>query len=127
MGGATLALDARILFLVLISTVAVLSVLRFSFVFLSRTKPSQIQEHHARAIRWVRAGDVVFAAALVVAGLVISGEHQGWAVLLVSLGLGSLVIATFIEPLTEGDALDTLASPLRSRRTGGTGVPPRRS
>ena len=126
-GGATLALEARMLLLVLISTVAVLSVLRFSFVFLSRTKPSQVQEHHARAMRWVRAGDLVFATTLVVAGLVISAEHQGWAVLLVSLGLGSFVIATFIEPLTEGDALEALASPLRSRRTGGAGVPPRRS
>ena len=117
--GATLALDARTLLLVLISTVAVLSVLRFSFVFVSRNKPSQIHEHHARAIRWVKAGDLLFAAALVAAGVAISADHQGWALLLVSLGLGSFVSAWFIEPLTERDALEVLA-PLRPRRTSGT-------
>ena len=105
--------------LVLISTVAVLSVLRFSFVFVSRNKPSQVHEHHARAIRWVKAGDFVFAASLVVAGVTISADHQGWALLLVSLGLGSFVSAWFIEPLTERDALEALA-PLRPRRTSGT-------
>ena len=57
-GGLTLVLDVRTLFLVLIATVAVLSVLRFSFVFVSRNKPSRIHEHHARAMRWVKAGDV---------------------------------------------------------------------
>jgi hypothetical protein len=117
--GATLVLDARTLLLVLISTVAVLSVLRFSFVFVSRNKPPQIHEHHARAIRWVKAGDLVFAASLVGAGLTISADHQGWALLLVSLGLGSFVSAWFIEPLTERDALEALA-PLRPRRTSGT-------
>jgi hypothetical protein len=112
--GATLSLDARTLLLVLISTVAVLSVLRFSFVFVSRNKPAQTAEHHARAIRWIRAGDVVFAAALVVAGITISAEHQGWAILLISLGLGSFVIARVVEPLTERDALDAL-TPIRMR------------
>ena len=102
--------------LVVISTVAVLSVLRFSFVFVSRNKPSQIHEHHARAIRWVKTGDFVFAASLVLAGVTISADHQGWALLLVSLGLGSFVSAWFIEPLTERDALEALA-PLRPRRT----------
>jgi serine/threonine protein kinase len=116
--GTTLFLDARTLLLLLISTVAVLSVLRFSFVFVSRNKPTQIAEHHARAIRWVRAGDIVFAAALVLAGVTISAEHQGWAVLLVSLGLGSFVIARLVEPLTERDALDALAPPpMGTRRT----------
>jgi hypothetical protein len=118
-GGVTLALDARTLLLVLISTVAVLSVLRLSFVFVCRNKPSQIHEHHARAIRWVKAGDLVFAASLVVAGVTISAEHQGWALLLVSLGLGSFVSAWFIEPLTERDALEALA-PLRPRRASRT-------
>ena len=117
-GSGTLVLDARTLVLVLISTVAVLSVLRFSFVFVSRNKPSQVHEHHARAIRWVKAGDFVFAASLVVAGVTISADHQGWALLLVSLCLGSFVSAWFIEPLTERDALEALA-PLRPRRTSG--------
>jgi hypothetical protein len=117
-GSATLVLDARTLVLVLISTVAVLSVLRFSFVFVSRNKPSQVREHHARAIRWVKAGDLVFAASLVAAGVTISADHQGWALLLVSLGLGSFVSAWFIEPLTERDALEALR-PLRPRRTSG--------
>jgi hypothetical protein len=118
LGGVTAALDARTLLLVLISTVAVLSVLRLSFVFVSRNKPSQIHDHHARAIRWVNMGDLLFAASLVVAGVTISADHQGWALLLLSLGLGSFVIAWFIEPVTERDALEALA-PLRPRRTGG--------
>ena len=50
------------------------------------------------------------------AGVAISADHQGWALLLVSLGLGSFVSAWFIEPLTERDALEALA-PLRPRRT----------
>ena len=126
MGSTVLALDARMLFLVLISTVAVLSVLRFSFVFVSRNKPAQVGEHPARSIRWVKAGDLLFAATLVIAGVTISAEHQGWAVLLVSLGLGSFVIAWFIEPLTERDALEALAAPMRSRRTGGSRASARR-
>jgi hypothetical protein len=116
LGPVTLALEARPLFLVLIATVAVLSVLRFSFVFVSRTKPAQVHEHHVRAARWVKAGDVLFAAVLIVAGLTISAEHAGWALLLVALGIGSFVVAWFIEPLTERDALDALAA-TRPRRT----------
>jgi hypothetical protein len=112
-----LAFDARLLWLSLIGTVAVLSVLRFSFVFVSRNKPSQIHEHHVRAIRWVKLGDLVFAALLLGAGLAISAEHQGWAVLLVSLGLGSFVIAWFVEPVTERDALEALAPPMRRTTT----------
>ena len=48
-GATVLALDARMLFLLLISTVAVLSVLRFSFVFVAGKKPAQVHDHHARA------------------------------------------------------------------------------
>ena len=64
-------------------------------------------------MRWVKVGDVIFAAVVVTAGLMISAEHQGWAVLLVSIGLGSFVIARLIEPLTERDALEALAPPMR--------------
>jgi Co/Zn/Cd efflux system component len=117
LGPVTLALEARPLFLLLIATVAVLSVLRFSFVFVSRNKPAQIHEHHARAARWVKAGDVLFAAALVVAGVTISAEHAGWALLLISLGLGSFVVAWFIEPLTERDALEALGAMQPQRTT----------
>ena len=109
-GATVLALDARMLFLLLISTVAVLSVLRFSFVFVAGKKPAQVHDHHARARPWVKLGDLVFAALLVVAGIWISAEHQGWAVLLIALGLGSFAIAWFIEPVTERDALDALAA-----------------
>jgi hypothetical protein len=116
LGPVTFAFEARPLFLVLIANVAVLSVLRFSFVFVSRNKPAQIHEHHARAARWVKAGDVLFAAVLIVAGLTISAEHAGWALLLISLGLGSFVVAWFIEPLTERDALEALGA-MRPRRT----------
>jgi hypothetical protein len=111
LAGTTLALDARTIFLTVISTVAVLSVLRFSFVFVARNKPAQVHEHHARTIRWVKAGDLLFAAGLLIAGLAISADHQGWALLLVALGLGSFVVAWFIEPLTERDALDALRRP----------------
>jgi hypothetical protein len=117
LGPVTLALEARPLFLLLIATVAVLSVLRFSFVFVSRNKPAQVHEHHARAARWVKAGDVLFAAALVVAGVTISAEHAGWALLLISLGLGSFVVAWFIEPLTERDALEALGAMQPQRTT----------
>jgi len=113
LGNTTVGFDARMLFLLLISTVAVLSVLRFSFVFVAGTKPAQIHDHLSRARRWVKVGDVLFAALLVVAGIAVSAEHQGWAVLLIALGLGSFAIAWFVEPLTERDALDALA-PLTS-------------
>jgi hypothetical protein len=53
---------------------------------------------------------------LVGAGLTISAEHAGWALLLISLGLGSFVVAWFIEPLTERDALEALEA-MRPRRT----------
>jgi len=113
LGNTTVGFDARMLFLLLISTVAVLSVLRFSFVFVAGTKPAQIHDHLARARRWVKVGDVLFAALLLVAGIAVSAEHQGWAVLLIALGLGSFAIAWFVEPLTQRDALDALA-PLTS-------------
>ena len=64
-------------------------------------------------MRWVKVGDVIFAAVVVTAGLMISAEHEGWAVLLVSIGLGSFVIARLIQPLTERDALEALAPPMR--------------
>jgi Protein kinase domain len=115
-GPVTLALEARVLFLVLIATVSVLSVLRLSFVFVSRNKPARAREHHARAARWVKVGDVLFTAALIVAGLAILAEHTAWALLLIAIGLGSFVVAWFIEPLTERDALDALAA-MRPRRT----------
>jgi hypothetical protein len=110
LGKSTVGFEARMLFLLLISTVAVLSVLRFSFVFVAGIKPAQIHDHLARAKPWVKVGDVLFAALLVGAGVAVSAEHQGWAVLLIALGLGSFAIAWFVEPLTERDALDALAT-----------------
>jgi hypothetical protein len=53
-------------------------------------------------------GDAVFAGALIATGLAISGSRAGWATLLIAFGVGSLAVATFVEPLTADAALDAL-------------------
>lgn len=102
------AWDWRPFFFTLLATVCVVPSLRFSLWFVSHTHPHRARTHYQRCRPWLRAGDLVFGGTLVAAGLAISGTRAGWATLLVAFGIGSIVVATFVEPLTAEAALETL-------------------
>jgi predicted Ser/Thr protein kinase len=112
--GAVAFVDWRWLFFTLLAAVCVAPSLRLSLWFVSDQHPGRARAHHARCRPWLRVADAVFAGALTAAGLAISGSRAGWATLLIAFGVGSLAVATFVEPLTAEAALDAL-DPRRGR------------
>jgi predicted Ser/Thr protein kinase len=106
--GAVAGWDWRWLFFTLLAAVCVVPSLRLNLWFVSAQHPARARAQYERYRRWLRIGDAVFAAALIATGLAISGSRAGWATLLIAFGVGSVVVATFVEPLTADAALDAL-------------------
>ena len=111
------AMDWRFIFFTLLAALAVVPSLRLSLAFVSHFQPRLLKEQYGRCWWWIRIGDLVYAAALVAAGLAISDGHAGWATLLVAFGIGSLVVAVFVEPLTAAGALEAVERGRAGRRT----------
>jgi hypothetical protein len=121
------ALDWRAIFYVLVAVLCVVPSLRLSLWFVSAHQPGELRAQHARYLPWIRAGEAVFAALLVVTGLAVSWKEPGWATLLIAFGLGSVVVSTFVEPLTsrasfaaidEAIAASAAESGLTGRKSG---------
>jgi serine/threonine protein kinase len=105
--------DGRVIILVLLTTLAVVPTLRLHLWFIAGVTPRRAAEYLARYRPWLAVGDAVFALSLVAIGVLLSGSHTGWALLFVGFGLGSAVVAAFVEPRTAEEALDAL-DPRRS-------------
>jgi hypothetical protein len=62
---------------------------------------------------WILIADLAFAATLNVSGVLLSEARIGFAVLLLAVGIGSAVVALFIEPATARSALTDLSDSRR--------------
>ena len=100
--------DGRVLLFALLITLAVVPTLRLHLWFVLGAAPTRAAEHHARYRNWLAAGDAAFALTLVALGGLLAPQHTAWAILFVSFGLGSAVVAAFVEPRTAEDALAAL-------------------
>ncbi len=94
------ATAGRAFFLFTLAAVIVAANLRFHLWFTSRFYPVELPWVRARSARWIRAADWVFAASLVVGGVLASDGPSGLSVLLVSFGVGAAVAFLLIEPAT---------------------------
>jgi hypothetical protein len=95
-GGRT----GRTLFFLTLTGLVLASILRLHLWFVMRTTPGEFIRQRRREIRWILFADALFAVPLLITGGLIADAHIALAVLLVAVGVGSGVVATFIEPAT---------------------------
>jgi hypothetical protein len=91
-------------FFATLAAVIVAGILRLHLLFSSRVHPWDLAALRAVDGPWIRAADILFAALLIVGGIALPSEREGWATLLISVGIGALVAALFIEPATARNA-----------------------
>jgi len=87
-----------VFFFTLLAAIVVASNLRLHLWFSSRVYPEALPEQRTDVAAWIRAADIVFAAALIVAGIVLPEARAGWAALLISFGIGAALAFLIIEP-----------------------------
>ena len=95
-GGAT----GRTLFYLTLAAVIPTSILRLHLWFTFRTNPADVPMQLRREYRWIAGGDALFVIALIWSGLLVGDARVSLAVLLMRVGLGSGIIALFVEPAT---------------------------
>ncbi len=111
------AFEWRFVFFLLLAALAVAPSLRLSLAFVSSAHPSRLRDQVRRCRPWIRAGEMLFSAGLLAVGLALAGAHAGWATLFIAFGIGMLVVAWFVEPVTEAAALEH--TEVRSSEGGG--------
>ena len=90
----------NVLFFVTLAALLLASILRLHLWFIARTSPREFAAEHRHQHIWIRSADVVFAASLLVSGLLVGETRLPLAVLLIAVAVGSAVIAMFVEPST---------------------------
>jgi hypothetical protein len=103
-GGRT----GRVIFFVTLGALLIASILRLHLWFTSRLNRQDLPMQVKRERPWILIADLVLAAALMISGLLLSEARIGFAVLLLALGIGSAVVALFIEPATARSALNDI-------------------
>jgi hypothetical protein len=88
------------LFLFALVAAVVAGALRLHLWFASRQYPDQLPDQHARARRWIRAGDIVFAAIMLTEGIIAARSDDPSAPLLVAAAVTVAVAFLLIEPAT---------------------------
>jgi serine/threonine protein kinase len=91
-------------FFATLAAVIVAGILRLHLLFSSRVHPADLPALRAVDGPWIRAADILFSALMIVGGIALPSERVGWATLLISVGIGTLVAALFIEPATARNA-----------------------
>jgi hypothetical protein len=76
------------------------SILRLHLLFTSRTNPEALEPQLRSERRWILGADIVLALSLLASGVLVSESWMSLGVLLVALGVGCVVAALFIEPVT---------------------------
>ena len=94
----------RAFFIALVTTVIVATTARLHLWFTSRFYPGEIEWVHRQSSRWIRVADWLFAATLVIGGLLIGDERSPLAIVLPSVAAGAVVAFLLIEPVTTRDA-----------------------
>jgi hypothetical protein len=96
--------QGRAFFIALVATVVVATTARLHLWFTSRFYPGELEWVHRRSSRWIRAADWLFAATLIVGGILIGDERSPLAIVLPSIGVGAIAAFLLIEPVTTRDA-----------------------
>jgi hypothetical protein len=102
-GGAT----GRSLFYLTLAAVIPTSILRLHLWFTLRTNPAELPMQLRREYMWIAGGDALFVIALAWSGLFVGDARMALAVLLMCVGLGSGIIALFVEPATTRGAFSS--------------------
>jgi predicted Ser/Thr protein kinase len=90
----------RAFFIQLLAAVIVATLLRLHLWFTSRFYEAELTSVHEQSGPWIRAADWVFAATLVVGGLLIGDERSPLTIILPSVAVGAVVAFLLIEPVT---------------------------
>ncbi len=96
--------QGRTFFIALVATAVVTVTARLHLWFTSRFYPGELEWVHRQSSRWIRAGDWLFAATLVVGGILIGDEHSPLAIILPGVAVGAVAAFLLIEPVTTRDA-----------------------
>jgi anaerobic C4-dicarboxylate transporter len=91
-------------FIALVTAVVVATAARLHLWFTSRFYPGELEWVHRRSSRWIRVADWLFAAILVIGGVLIGDERSPLAIVLPSVAVGVVVAFLLIEPVTTRDA-----------------------
>jgi predicted Ser/Thr protein kinase len=98
------AWQGRAFFIALVSAVVVATAARLHLWFTSRFYPGELDWVHRRSSRWIRVADWLFAATLVIGGVLIGDERSPLTIVLPSVAVGVVVAFLLIEPVTTRDA-----------------------
>src|SRR5690606_13003708 len=80
--------------------VVVAGALRLHLWFAMREYPDQWTDQHARTCRWIVLADVLFAVALLAAGITASARDMPGGAFLVAAAAAIAVVSIFVEPAT---------------------------
>lgn len=89
-----------LLFLAGLTAVIVASTLRLHLWFAARSLPGEWRTQHRTAGRWIRLGDWLFVAALVLASVLTLVAHQTVGIILLAAAVAVALSAALIEPAT---------------------------
>jgi predicted Ser/Thr protein kinase len=87
-------------FFATLAAIVVAGNLRLHLWFSSRVYPEDLAAQRKDVGVWIRSADIAFAALLIGGGIALPTEMAGWAAVLISFGIGSVLAALFIEPAT---------------------------
>jgi hypothetical protein len=96
--------QGRAFFIALVATAVVTVTARLHLWFTSRFYPGELEWVHRQSSRWIRAGDWLFAATLVLGGILIGDERSPLAIILPGVAVGAVAAFLLIEPVTTRDA-----------------------
>jgi predicted Ser/Thr protein kinase len=96
--------QGRTFFIALVATAVVTVTARLHLWFTSRFYPGELEWVHRQSSRWIRAGDWLFAATLILGGILIGDERSPLAIILPGVAVGAVAAFLLIEPVTTRDA-----------------------
>jgi TIR domain len=100
----------RMLFFTTLGALILATILRLHLVFASKVSPGEVTSLFRRTRPWIMVADALFTLSLIWSGVMVGDARMSLAVLLVSVGIGSAVVAMFIEPTTARAALTNSSS-----------------
>ena len=89
-----------LLFLVAMAAAVAAITIRMHLLFAARSMPAEWAHQHVSSRRGLRIADLVFVAALVIAGLSVFADYRVLAAILIGAAMLVLLGATIIEPAT---------------------------
>ena len=108
------------LFFAAVAVVGVAATLRFHLWFTSRFYRTELAAQRRQSFWLIRGADWLFVLLLLVAGVLLAGDHAGFAALLVSVAIGTFIGFTIIEPATTRAAFKRRRSKASGSRVGRT-------